>query len=84
MSRREKAVERFKEMPENYRWDELENLLKSLDYEQKRPGKTAGSRRRFVHATAPAIVLHRPHAGRRVKRYALEYVMEVLTREGLL
>ncbi len=49
--------------------DELTSMLKSLGYVQRRPGKTGGSRIRFVHPAAPPILLHRPHPGRIVKRY---------------
>ncbi len=61
MSRRDKLVARLKGRPKDFTWDELVKLLAGLGYVEAVTGKTGGSRRRFVHATAPAIVLHEPH-----------------------
>lgn len=36
-------------------------LLVGLGYELEKTGKTGGSRRKFIHATAPLISLHKPH-----------------------
>lgn len=46
--------------------------------------KTGGTRRRFIHATAPTIVLHKPHPGNIVKMYLLVDVLQAVTDEGLL
>jgi len=54
MGRKEKLLERFQQRPKDFTWDELTGLLKSLGYVEKMTGKTGGSRRRFVHPTAPA------------------------------
>jgi hypothetical protein len=47
-------------------------------------GKTGGSRRHFLHPTAPAIALHKPHPGNIVKRYVIDFVLMTLTEDGLL
>jgi len=47
-------------------------------------GKTGGSRRRFVHPTAPIIALHKPHPGNIVKMYVIDDVLRVLTEENLI
>ncbi|MXY32940.1 MAG: type II toxin-antitoxin system HicA family toxin [Boseongicola sp. SB0664_bin_43] len=84
MSQREKLIERFKTRPKDFSWDELTRLLESLGYRQASSGKTTGSRRRFVHETAPTINLHAPHPGKIVRAYVVRNVLEVLTRERLL
>lgn len=40
--------------------------------------------RRFVHPTAPTIVLHRPHPATVVRRYVVDEVLRVLTEEELI
>lgn len=84
MTRRDKLVARFKGRPRDFTWDELVRLLEGLGYSEAASGKTGGSRRRFVHATAPTIALHKPHPGRIVKMYVIEDVLRVLTEEGLI
>ncbi len=84
MSRRDKLVARFKGRPKDFTWDELVRLLEGLGYAEAQAGKTGGSRRRFVHASAPAIALHKPHPGNIVKMYVIDDVLRVLTEEALI
>lgn len=84
MSRREKLVARLKSRPRDFTWDELIRLLRGLGYREAATGKTGGSRRRFVHATAPTIALHKPHPGNIVKMYVIDELLRVLTEEGLV
>lgn len=84
MSRRDKLVARLKGKPKDFSWDELVRLLEGLDYAEATTGKTGGSRRRFVHATASTIALHKPHPGNIVKMYIIDDVLRVLTEEGLI
>ena len=84
MSRRDKLVARLKGRPKDFTWDELVRLLEGLDYAEAVTGKTGGSRRRFVHATAPTIALHKPHPDNMVKMYVIDDVLRVLSEEGLI
>jgi predicted RNA binding protein YcfA (HicA-like mRNA interferase family) len=84
MGRKEKLLKRLQQRPKDFTWDELTGLLEALGYVQKKTGKTGGSRRRFVHSTAPAITLHKPHPGRIVKIYVIDDLLEFLKREGMI
>ena len=84
MSQIDKLIARFREQPRDFTWDELVRLLEALDYTQAAPGSTGGSRRQFIHASAPTISLHKPHPGSVVKRYAMAAVLRVLKEEGLV
>ena len=84
MSRRDKLIARLKSRPKDFTWEELTRLLEGLDYIEAKAGKTGGSRRRFVHPTAPVIALHKPHPGNIVKMYVIDDVLRVLTEEGLI
>ena len=84
MGRREKLVTRFKGKPKDLTWGELVRLLDGLGYSEVASGKTGGSRRRFVHVTAPTIALPKPHPGSIVRMYVIEDVLRVLTEEGLV
>lgn len=84
MSRHDKLVERLKAKPKDFTWRELERLLHGLGYQEVKPGKTGGSRRRFVHPNGSTISLHKPHPGNLLKGYQVEQVLETLMQEGLL
>ena len=83
MTRRDKLLARLRAKPKDFTWDELIRLLAALGYSEAKTGKTGGSRRRFVHPTAPVIVLHKPHPGNIVKTYVIDEVLDLLTEEGL-
>lgn len=84
MGRREKLVARLKGRPKDFTWDELLRLLDGLGYIEAATGKTGGSRRRFIHETAPTIALHKPHPGNIVKMYVIDDVLRILTEEDLI
>jgi hypothetical protein len=84
VSRKEKLIARLRQKPKDFTWDELATLLKALGYKLARAGKTGGSRRRFVHLTAPPIILHRPHPDEVLKRYIIDDILEIFEREGFL
>ena len=44
MSTKEKLLVRFKSLPSDFTFEELDRLLRSLGYEKDNKGKTSGSR----------------------------------------
>ena len=44
MGTKEKLIARFRSMPTDFTFDELERLLKIFGYEKSNKGKTSGSR----------------------------------------
>ena len=84
MSRHDKLVVRFRSRPRDFTWDELVRLLTGLGYREVPTGRTGGSRRRFVHDTAPTLALHKPHPGNIVKLYVIDEVTRVLRDEELI
>jgi predicted RNA binding protein YcfA (HicA-like mRNA interferase family) len=84
MDRHDKLLERFRRRPRDFTWEEPTTLLRRLGFRQVRPGRTAGSRRRFIHPDGRVISLHEPHPARILKRYQLDQIIETLEREGLL
>ncbi len=84
MSKKEKLLLRLQQRPKDFTWDELTTLLKNLGYKPWKTGKTGGSRRRFIHPTAPPISLHKPHPQNTLKRYTIDDVLEILKNEGMI
>lgn len=84
MGRHDKLIARLRTRPKDFSWDELVRLLTALGYREVKTGKSGGSRRKFVHDTAPIIALHKPHPGNIVKSYVIDQVLRLLIEEKLI
>jgi hypothetical protein len=85
MSRRHKALARFLSRPADFTYDEMSGMLKGLGYVEIKAGKTVGSRVAFINRTSGHIIrLHRPHPGKILKRYQLDFLEEALRAKGIL
>lgn len=83
MGQIEKLIERFKQLPADFTYDELTRLLKHFGYEEYRKGKTSGSRVTFYRPSDHlSIMLHKPHPGNILKAYQLRQVYDTLTERG--
>ena len=84
MARSDKLIQRFQSRPRDFTWSELVRLLGHLGYKEAKPGKTGGSRRRFVHPNAEPITLHEPHSGDEVQDYVISELLRTLKEEELI
>ena len=84
MSTKEKLRERFLKMPSDFTFDEMQQLLEGYGYEKRNKGRTSGSRVIFKNANKRPIMLHKPHPGNIVKRYAMQQVYEDLKEAGFI
>ena len=84
MGTKDKLIERFRNQPNDFTFDEMEKLLSLFGYVKSSKGKTSGSRVIFKNGHGSPIMLHRPHPGNIVKRYAMRQVLDELTEAGLL
>ena len=84
MGTKEKLRERFLKMPSDFTFDEMQRLLKGYGYERGNKGKTSGSRLIFKNGDKRPIMLHKPHPGSLVKKYAMKQVMEDLREAGFI
>lgn len=84
MSTKDKLIERFKQQPSDFTFDEMERLLSLFGYVKHNKGKTSGSRVIYRNKDRRPIMLHKPHPGNIVKSYALKQVLNDLTEAGFL
>jgi len=82
MSKHEKLLLRLLSIPSDFTWEELITLLTKLGYEELKKGKTGGSRRKLADKKNNIIMLHKPHPGNIVKKYAIRQVIEHLHEKG--
>lgn len=82
MRTKEKLIERLKSLPNDFTFDEIERLLTLFGYKMENKGKTSGSKVMFIDKQNRKILLHKPHPGNIIKRYALKDVLNKLLRNG--
>ena len=82
MSTKEKLRKRFLSMPSDFTFDEMQQLL--AGYVRGEKGHTSGSRVIFKNGDKRPIMLHKPHPGNIVKRYAMQQVLEELKEAGFI
>lgn len=79
MSKIEKLIDRIQSSPADFTWDELIKVLNHYGFSETTKGKTAGSRRAFLHPETKQIIrLHKPHPGSILKQYQLSEILEIL------
>ena len=83
MSTKDKLIERFKSLPNDFTFDELKNLMKHYGFYLQNSGKTSGSRVCFVKGRA-TVKIHRPHPGDIIRRGTLKNIHTYLTNNGLI
>ena len=85
MGQIEKLKERILKIPSDLTYDEIKRFLKSLSYEEQNKGKTSGSRVAFYRENDKDIILlHKPHPGNIVPKYAIRQIVEKLKFKGEL
>ena len=83
MSTKEKLIERFKRLPNDFTFEETIRLFRALGYDLYQKGKTSGSRIMFFNGKE-SFDMHRPHPESIVKRGTLVNIFEYLTSKKLL
>lgn len=84
MGSKEKLIERFKRLPNDFTFDEMERLLSIFGYEKSNKGKTSGSRVIYRNENKRPIMLHKPHPENIIKGYAMKQVLDELKEAGFL
>lgn len=84
MGTKEKLIERFKSLPANFTFEEMERLLSIFGYEKSNKGKTSDLRVIFKNGDKRPIMIHKPHPGNLIKGYAMKQVLNDLMDAGFI
>lgn len=85
MTKKDKLVKRFLQIPKDFTFEELISLLKHLGFEMNNKGKTSGSRVEFVNQDLSLIYFaHKPHPSNIVKTYVLRQLRDFLVENKIL
>ncbi len=82
MGTNEKLVERLKNLPADFTFDEAARLLSLFGYTKHNKGKTSGSRVLFASPGKIPVMMHRPHPGNILKRYVVKQLLNELIING--
>ena len=83
MSTKEKLIERFKKVPDDFTFDELVRVFSIFGFMIDNKGHTSGSRVRFIRQDM-FYACHRPHPGNIVKKAVIRDALTYLQLKGLL
>ncbi len=82
MSTIEKLIERFKQKPSDFTYNELIRLMNYLNYQEDTKGATSGSRIKFFRDTDnKVIMIHKPH-NNILKDYQMNQLIQTLSTNG--
>ena len=82
MSTKDKLLERFKNLPSHFTFDELVTLLCRLGYKKEDKGKTSGSRVIFIGDNSFPMMVHKPHPGNIVQKFVMKRIHRQLIDDG--
>lgn len=83
MGKKEKLIERLKNLPKDFTFEEMKNLLEILGFEMFNKGKTSGSRVKFLRGNI-GIILHKPHPRKELLEYQIKQILDTLKKESLI
>jgi len=83
MSTKDKLIERFKNQPKNFTWEELVQLFGIFGFTVDNKGKTSGSRVLF-EKEGEVHTVHKPHPSNIIKGYAMKQVLDFLIEKGFI
>lgn len=79
MSKKQKLIDRIKQLPKDFTWDEAAKLMKMCNFDLI---KNDGSARMFRHSTGIKVRIHQPHPTPVLPKYAIELLIEGLRNSG--
>ena len=75
MSTKDKLIERFQSLPNDFTFDEMKTVMGYYGFEMINLGATSGSRTGFKKGDT-LIKMHKPHPGRIVGRKTLKQIRD--------
>ena len=85
MNKKDKLLQRFKNLPRDFTFEEMEALFKCCGFTLNNKGATSGSRVEFVNEKdGNSYIMHKPHPSNIIKGYSMKQVYTYLDANGYL
>ena len=85
MNKKEKLVKRFRTLPKDFTFEEVESLFQGYGFELANKGATSGSRIKFYNAEDQnAYIMHKPHPSNIIKGYIMRDILNFLIKNNYI
>ena len=85
MNKREKLTRRFRTLPKDFTFDEVETLFNGYGFTLLSKGTTSGSRVMFYNESdQKAYIMHKPHPSNIIKGYLMRDILNFLKSNGYI
>ena len=83
MNKKDKLLQRFRTLPRDFSFSEMEALFKSCGFTLSNKGATSGSRVEFINEKdGNSYIMHKPHPSNIIKGYVMRQVYNYLEVNG--
>ena len=85
MNKKYKLLQRFRNLPHDFTFDEMVALFSQFGFEINNKGATSGSRVEFINSNDNrSYIMHKPHPSNIIKGYVMRQVLNYLESNGYL
>lgn len=85
MNKKDKLVKRFRTLPKDFTFEEVESLFQGYGFELANKGATSGSRIKFFNAEDQnAYIMHKPHPSNIIKGYIMRDILNFLIKNNYI
>lgn len=85
MNKKEKLVKRFRTLPKDFTFEEVEALFGGCGFTLENKGSTSGSRVKFFNKKDQnTYIMHKPHPNNIIKGYMLRDILNYLLNNGYI
>ena len=85
MNKKEKLVKRFRTLPKDFTFDEVETLFQGCGFTLENKGSTSGSRVKFYNKNDQnAYIMHKPHPSNIIQGDMKRDILNVLLKNNYI
>lgn len=85
MNKKEKLIKRFRTLPRDFTFEEVEVLFQGCGFVLTNKGATSGSRVKFFNEIDKnAYIMHKPHPSNIIKGYIMRDILNFLMKNNYI
>ena len=85
MNKKEKLIKRFRTLPKDFTFEEVEALFNGCGFTLENKGATSGSRVKFYNEKdRNSYIMHKPHPSNIIKGYMMRDILNYLLKNGYI
>ena len=85
MNKKDKLIKRFRALPRDFSFEEVESLFQGFGFVLVNKGSTSGSRIKFFNKVDKnAYIMHKPHPSNIIKGYIMRDILNFLIKNNYI